>query len=150
MKQFRKEKDKIAIIGMGYVGIPLGLLLARTYKVIGFDIDNKRITNMKKGIPPISEPGIEKLMMDPEIKNNISYTSEPERIKDCVIKIITVGTPYDIQSEYIDYSQINSAMDVLKANINVGDIIILKSTVPPGTTNGVIKYKLESFGFYVP
>ena len=50
MKKFSKEFDKIAVVGMGYVGFPLSLLLAREYKVIGFDVDNNRIGKMKDGV----------------------------------------------------------------------------------------------------
>lgn len=150
MKEFIRTMDKIAVIGMGYVGLPLSLLLARDHKVIGFDVDEARIKKMQDGIPTISEPGIDELMKDQTIQNNIVYSSNPIDIKKAKIKIITVGTPYDIKSDYIDYSQINAAIEILSGNLNKGDIVILKSTVPPGTTNGVIRSKLESFGFQIP
>ena len=150
MKKFSKELDKIAIIGMGYVGFPLSLLFAKNYQVIGFDIDHNRINKMKEGESTISEVGIDDLLSNETIKKNIKFTSNPEDIKVAKIKIITVGTPYDLNSEHIDYSQLSSAIDMLNGRLNIGDIVILKSTVPPGTTNEIVKKKIENFGFDVP
>ena len=150
MKKFSKEFDKIAVVGMGYVGFPLSLLLAREYKVIGFDVDNNRIGKMKDGVSPISEVGIDDLLQNVTIRKNITFTFNPDDIKIAKIKIITVGTPYDLKTDYIDYSQLDSALDILKGRLNTGDIILLKSTVPPGTTNGIVKRKIENFGFNVP
>lgn len=150
MKEKMVENCKIAIIGLGYVGLPLSLLLARYYDVIGFDVDTSRIEKMREGISTISEPGIEELMMDSEIRRNISYTSDPDDLKEANIKIVTVGTPYESKIDYIDYSQIYDALEIISSKINKGDIIILKSTVPPGTTNGLVKNKIESLGFKIP
>ena len=150
MKEFCKDKHKIAIIGMGYVGLPLSLLLARNYSVIGFDVDASRIEKMQEWVPTISEPGVSELMNDTEVKKNISYSSNSDDLKDAKVKIVTVGTPYESKIDYIDYSQINGALEIISGKINRGDIIILKSTVPPGTTNGIVKVKLENLGFRVP
>lgn len=150
MKTFSKELDRIAIVGMGYVGFPLSLLFARNYQVIGFDVDHNRINKMREGESPISEEGIDTLLKDENIKKNITFTFNPDDLKLAKIKIITVGTPYDLNTDYIDYSQLNSALEILHGKLNTGDIVILKSTVPPGTTNGVVKKKIEKFGFTVP
>lgn len=135
---------------MGYVGFPLSLLFAREYKVTGFDVDHERINKMKDGISPISEVGIEELLKNETIRKNITFTFNPDDIKIAKVKIITVGTPYDLTTDYIDYSQLDSALNILKGRLNEGDIIILKSTVPPGTTNGIVKERIEDFGFSVP
>ena len=95
MKEFCKDKHKIAIIGMGYVGLPLSLLLARNYSVIGFDVDASRIEKMQEWVPTISEPGVSELMNDTEVKKNISYSSNSDDLKDAKVKIVTVGTPYE-------------------------------------------------------
>ena len=150
MKEFSKDKDKIAIIGMGYVGLPLSLLLARNYSVIGFDVDASRIEKMQEGTATISEPGVSELMNDTVVEKNITYSSNPDDLKNAKVKIVTVGTPYESKIDYIDYSQINGALEIISGKINRGDIIILKSTVPPGTTNGIVKDKLENLGFQVP
>jgi len=150
MKEFIRDRHKIAIIGIGYVGLPLSLLLARHYRVVGFDVDSSRIEKMREGVTTIAEPGVSELMMDSDVKKNIFYTSNPDDLKDTKVKIVTVGTPYNSMTDYIDYSQIYGALEIISGKINKGDIIILKSTVPPGTTNGVVKNKLESLGFKIP
>jgi len=148
--RFNPEKDKIAVLGQGYVGIPLSLLLAQRYKVIGFDTDKEKIMKLKMGRSPIKEPGVQELLESKKIRGNIEYSSEPSSLKLARIKIITVGTPYDNSKDFIDYTQLESALDLLKNNLSKGDIVILKSTVPPGTTRNYVISKIASFGFKVP
>ena len=83
MRYFSKELDRIAIIGMGYVGFPLSLLLARQYKITGFDVDHERINKMKGGLSPISEVGIDELLKNETIRKNITFTFNPDDIKKC-------------------------------------------------------------------
>ena len=150
MKSFDSSEEKISVIGLGYVGIPLSLLLARKFQVIGFDTDKNKIRKLKNGINPITEPGVEELMSDSGIMNNITLSDNSADLKDSKIKIITVGTPYDPNNDYIDYSQLNGALDLLNGNLNLGDVVVLKSTVPPGTTNTVVRDRIISYGFRVP
>ena len=150
MRSFDSSGEKISVIGLGYVGLPLSLLLARKFRVIGFDTDANKIDKLQKGINPITEPGVDELMSDPVIMNNIELSGNSADLKKSKIKIITVGTPYDPNSDYIDYSQLNGALDLLHGNLNSGDIVILKSTVPPGTTNTVVRDKIMSYGFRIP
>lgn len=150
MKSFDPSCDKISIIGLGYVGLPLSLLLARKFRVIGFDTDISKIEKLRKGINPITEPGVDDLMSNPVVMNHISLSDNSLDLKKSKIKIITVGTPYDPNTDYIDYSQLNEVLDLLNGNLNSGDIVILKSTVPPGTTNTVVRDRIISYGFLVP
>ena len=150
MKTFDPGNDKIAVIGLGYVGLPLSLLLARRFPIIGFDTDLEKVKKLKIGKTPINEPGVDELLSNKEIIRNLEITHESDQLKDARIKIITVGTPYDPGTDYIDYSQLNGALDLLRGNIRNGDIVILKSTVPPGTTNKIVRKKIEDFGFKVP
>lgn len=150
MKSFEPTSEKISVIGLGYVGLPLSLLLARKFKIMGFDTDKNKIRKLQNGINPITEPGVEELMSDSGIMNNINLSDNSADLKDSKIKIITVGTPYDPNNEYIDYSQLNGALDLLHGNLNHGDIVVLKSTVPPGTTNTVVRDRITSYGFHVP
>ena len=150
MKTFNGKMDRIAVIGLGYVGLPLSLLLARKYKVIGFDTDVSKLNKIKKGINPITEPGLDELFSDKDILKNLQITENPEKLKESRVKIITVGTPYEPATNYIDYSQLTGALELLENNINLGDIVILKSTVPPGTTSNLVKKGIENMGFTVP
>ena len=150
MKSFDPLSEKISVIGLGYVGLPLSLLLARKFQIIGFDTDISKIEKLRKGINPITEPGVDELISNSVIMNHINLSDNPADLKESKIKIITVGTPYDPNNDYIDYSQLSSALDLLKGNLNPGDIVVLKSTVPPGTTNNVVRNRIISYGFRVP
>ena len=150
MKFFDSSEEKISVIGLGYVGLPLSLLLARKFQVIGIDTDKNKIRKLQNGINPITEPGVEELMSDSGIMNNIKLSDNSADLKDSKIKIITVGTPYNPNNDYIDYSQLNGALDLLNGNLNPGDVVVLKSTVPPGTTNTVVRDRIISYGFRVP
>ena len=141
---------KIAVIGLGYVGLPLASLLATNFSVVGFDVDHKRINELRNMKIPINEPGIENYFLKAVELKKLLITDSPALIRDANVKIITVGTPYDETRETVDYSQLNSALDRVIPNLEKGDIIILKSTVPPGTTTGVVKSKIETNGLKVP
>lgn len=150
MKAFDLERDRIAVMGLGYVGLPLSLLLARQYRVTGFDTDGEKVRKILRGATPISEPGTEELLANGDIKKKLKVTSDTAELKYARIKIITVGTPYDPVTDYIDYSQLNAALDLLNGRMNDGDIVILKSTVPPGTTNNIVRKRIVDLGFSVP
>lgn len=150
MKTFNFVTDKISVIGLGYVGLPLSLLLAKKFKVIGFDTDADKIEKLRLGINPITEPGVDDLLTDSTVMNHIELSSDSSDLKKSRIKIITVGTPYDPNSDYIDYSQLNSALDLLQGNLKPGDFVVLKSTVPPGTTNTLVRDRIISNGFRIP
>ncbi len=141
---------KIAVIGLGYVGLPLSSLLARNFEVIGFDVDGARITKINNGDMPIKEPGLQEVLSMALKNGNLTVTDNPTLIKETKIKIITVGTPYDEASDYVNYFQLENSLNVILPNINRGDVIMLKSTVPPGTTMGLVKDRVESAGFKVP
>ena len=83
---------KISIIGLGYVGLPLAVAFAKKYKVIGFDINNKRIEELRNNYDRTLEVSEEELK---EVKGNIKYTSNLEDLKEASIHIVTVPTPID-------------------------------------------------------
>ncbi|UHO39167.1 nucleotide sugar dehydrogenase [Chryseobacterium capnotolerans] len=134
MKSYR-----IAVIGQGYVGLPLSLEFARHYPVLGFDINIERINQLNKGYDITLEADSEKL--NEELKNyikaegSIGYkaTNELHEISDCNIFIITVPTPID-KFNAPDLKPLISASKMLGEIIKVGDIIIYESTVFPGCT----------------
>lgn len=150
MKGFNSDDMRISVIGLGYVGLPLSLLLAKNYKITGFDTDRNKIEKLRSRVSPFSEPGISELMSDSVVADRIEFTFNTSDLKETTIKIITVGTPYNPAADYIDYSQLNGALDLLEGKLKQGDIVVLKSTVPPGTTNSIVRNRIESFGFRVP
>lgn len=150
MKVFDPKNEKIAVIGLGYVGIPLSLLLSRKYRVLGFDTDVRKVENLSKWENPITEPGVDALLSEERIRSNVDFSTDKGELLETKVKIITVGTPYDTATDYIDYSQLSSALELLRGNMKEGDLVVLKSTVPPGTTNGIVRTKIEEYGFMVP
>lgn len=141
---------KIAVIGLGYVGLPLACLLAGNYEVIGFDIDTLKIQKIGGGFTPIKEPLVDDLLTSAIRSERLRITSEASMTKEADVKIITVGTPYDEVTDSVDYSQLEDSLEIIIPNLKRGDVVMLKSTVPPGTTMGIVKQRIESHGLTVP
>ena len=122
-----KEK-KIAVIGLGYVGLPIALELANHFSVIGFDIKPDRVELMKKGIDPSEELDAEAF-----VDKDILFTANPEDLKDAHFYIVAVPTP-------VDEHKVPNLKPVLGASLTVGkylkkgDYVIYESTVYPGCT----------------
>ena len=138
-----ESKDRIAIFGLGYVGLPFTAALANVgFNVIGVDIDNDRIEMLKKGNIPIYEPGLEETLR--KNKNKIEYTTDSAyATRNSNSIFLTVGTPLKANDEP-DYTQVDSCIEIIGKNLRKGRLIILKSTVPIGTTEEYIAPKLES------
>ena len=141
---------KISIIGLGYVGLPLASLLARKFDVLGFEVDEGKVARIRKGISPINEPGLDSVLKEALESGMLTVSHDPSDLLETEVKIITVGTPYDSVKDSIDYSQLESALRLVSPLLKNGDVIMLKSTVPPGTTSGFVKGFLEGDGFKVP
>lgn len=120
---------KIAIIGLGYVGLPLAIAFAEKYPVIGYDINDNRIKELKHQFDNTKE--IEFYQF--ETKESIQFTSLLGEIKDANIFIITVPTPID-QNKQPDLSFLLSASQSVGSILKNGDIVIYESTVYPGCT----------------
>ena len=130
---------KIAIIGLGYVGLPLAIEFSKKYKVIGLDIDHSRIKELKKNNDITLEVTDEAIS---SVKENLNFTSNINDTKDCNIYIVTVPTPIDkfnVPNLQPLISSSNSVGTVIKKN----DIVIYESTVYPGVTEDVCVKELE-------
>jgi UDP-N-acetyl-D-glucosamine/UDP-N-acetyl-D-galactosamine dehydrogenase len=133
------KSKKIAIIGMGYVGLPLATAFAKKFDVVGYDIDKKRIQSLKDGNDITLEVRREQLN---SIKSNIHFTSVVADMEECSIYIVTVPTP-------IDSSNRPDLEPLIKASIAVGtllkkdDLVIYESTVYPGVTRDICVPQLE-------
>ena len=141
---------KISIIGLGYVGLPLSSLLARNYKVVGFDVDSNKVAMICRGEFPIKEPGLTEALSSALKSGKLLITQNVSMIWETNVKIITVGTPYDGISDSVDYSQLKGSLDIIIPFLKKGDVVILKSTVPPGTTMGIVRKRIEKSGLVVP
>jgi UDP-N-acetyl-D-glucosamine/UDP-N-acetyl-D-galactosamine dehydrogenase len=128
----------IAIVGLGYVGLPLAVEFGHKRAVIGFDINKTRIKELKNGIDTTLET------TDQELKDaiHLSYTTMLSDIKDCKIFIITVPTPID-KNKKPDLSYLQMSSGAIGSLLKEGDIVIYESTVYPGATEEVCVPILE-------
>ncbi len=122
------NKEKILVVGLGYVGLPLAVLLGKKFNVIGFDINIQRIEELKKGIDRTREVSKEELQ-----SADIEFTNDPEKISEAKVIIITVPTPID-EHNIPDLRPIKSATKTVGRFLQKGSIIVYESTVYPGVT----------------
>ncbi|MGF7059992.1 nucleotide sugar dehydrogenase [Brassicibacter mesophilus] len=131
------KDEKISVIGLGYVGIPLLISFAKKTQVIGFDIDNSRIEKYKNGIDVTKEVG------DQAIKETTAYfTSDENMLKEAKFHIVAVPTP--IKSDNIpDLDCLEKACRILSRNLTKDSIVVFESTVYPGVTEDICVSILE-------
>ncbi|WP_075590629.1 nucleotide sugar dehydrogenase [Labilibacter marinus] len=130
------EKTKIAIVGLGYVGLPLAVEFAKKYRTIGLDIDSNRVSELQKGNDSTLEISSEELesVIDNKTNNNyLKLTSDRNFISDCNVFIVTVPTPTD-KNHHPDLSPLIKASETVGLNLEKGDLVIYESTVYPGVT----------------
>ncbi|AHF15083.1 nucleotide sugar dehydrogenase [Niabella soli] len=127
-QQLINKETKLAVIGLGYVGLPIALAFARKIQVIGFDINPERIDLMKQGIDPSNE-------LDAAAFENadIVFTNEPETLKHARFFIVAVPTPVDA-FHVPDLSFLLSASATVGRALKKGDYVVFESTVYPGCT----------------
>ncbi|MDR1527916.1 MAG: nucleotide sugar dehydrogenase [Dysgonamonadaceae bacterium] len=122
---------RIAVIGLGYVGLPLARLFATKYPVWGFDINKKRVDELKTGYDHTLEvPGD---LLQPVVGKSLQFTDNPEDIRNCNYYIVTVPTPAD-RNNRPDLTPLKKASETIGRIISKGDIVIYESTVYPGAT----------------
>ncbi|MBC8298517.1 MAG: nucleotide sugar dehydrogenase [Pelagibacterales bacterium] len=126
-------KNKIAVIGLGYVGLPLATEFAKQYKVVGFDIDKSRIKELKEGKDKTGEIDLVAFSKVLKAKNGLQLTANPKDIADSNIYIITVPTPIS-NNKQPDLSHLLSATKMVAKALKRGDMVIYESTVYPGCT----------------
>jgi UDP-N-acetyl-D-glucosamine/UDP-N-acetyl-D-galactosamine dehydrogenase len=147
--------DKIAIIGLGYVGLPLAAEFGKKITVVGFDINKTRIEELKKGIDRTLEVEKDEL----QLSKGLSYSSDLNDLKDCKVFIITVPTPVD-EFKKPDLTPLQSASKTVGSVLKKGDIVIYESTVYPGCTEEIcvpvlekhsgLKFNVDFFCGYSP
>ena len=132
------ENSKIAIIGLGYVGLPLAIEFGKKYKVLGFDINQARIEELKSGKDRTNEADLEGLQVAMNLafeadEVGLTFSSNLEELKSNNVYIVTVPTPID-QFKAPDLTPLLKASEMLGKILNKGDIVIYESTVYPGCT----------------
>ena len=124
------EKEyKIAIIGLGYVGLPLALAFAKHYKVVGYDVNAERVGQLNKGVDA-------NLDVEVEVNSNLIFSNNENDFKKSNIYIITVPTPVD-KDNVPDLTSLKSASELVANSLQKGDIVIYESTVYPGVTEDI-------------
>lgn len=129
---------KIGIIGLGYVGLPLAVAFGEKHEVVGFDINSKRIAELKQGVDFTREVSKEELAES----THLSFADNVEGIRDCQVYIVTVPTPID-EFKSPDLTPLVKASETVGKVLEKGDIVIYESTVYPGATEEVCVPILE-------
>ncbi len=133
--------EKVSIIGLGYVGLPLVCLIAsKGYEVVGVDLDKKKIEKIKNGFSPVEDVSSEEIKL---VKDNVS--SSFDDVRDSDIVIIAVPTPIN-ESKLPDLSYVKGASEAVLPYLKKGQIVVLESTVNPGVCEEVVLPVLESTG----
>jgi UDP-N-acetyl-D-glucosamine/UDP-N-acetyl-D-galactosamine dehydrogenase len=127
-KELVDRKEKLAVIGLGYVGLPIALEFARKISVIGFDINEKRIDMMKQGIDPSNE-------LDKEAFKgcDITFTNSLDVLREAKFFIVAVPTPVD-EHNVPDLIPVQKASETIGKVVKKGDYVVFESTVYPGCT----------------
>lgn len=123
------HNTKIAIIGLGYVGLPLAVEFGKKYDTIGFDINATRLKQLKQGKDETLEVSDEELIQ----AERLSYTSDPEEIRECNVYIVTVPTPINAHRQP-DLTPLLKASETIGTVLSKGDVVVYESTVYPGAT----------------
>jgi UDP-N-acetyl-D-galactosamine dehydrogenase len=139
---------KIAVIGLGYVGLPLAIEFAKQYEVLGFDIDSERIKELKAGSDHTHEADIEALQQVVESRQQgeragLSFSDNPVMLAQCNVYIVTVPTPLN-RFKAPDLGQLLHASEMIGRVLKKGDLVIYESTVYPGCTEEDCVPVLES------
>ena len=133
------NNKKISIIGLGYVGLPLAIAFAEKFEVVGYDINESRIQNLKRNNDQTLE--VESKLLE-SVRKNINYTSDMQDMSDSNIYIITVPTPID-EANRPDLEPLIQSSLKIGSLLKKGDIVIYESTVYPGVTRDVCVPRLE-------
>ncbi|NLM44205.1 MAG: nucleotide sugar dehydrogenase [Clostridiales bacterium] len=130
-KKIVNKEEKISVIGLGYVGLPLAVAFAKKVSVIGFDINCNKIQFYKLGIDPTNEVGNEALK-----QTTVEFTSDENKLKEAKFHIIAVPTPINLDKTP-NLAPVESASSIVGRNLTKGSIVVYESTVYPGVTEDI-------------
>ncbi|MCW8891108.1 MAG: nucleotide sugar dehydrogenase, partial [Sedimenticola sp.] len=121
--------DKIAVVGLGYVGLPLAVAFGKKRSTIGYDLDERKLNNYRNGFDPSGEVEPEGLVEATELE----YTSDPARLAEASIIVVAVPTPID-HARKPDLSPVVGACKAVAKHMSPGTTVVFESTVYPGCT----------------
>jgi UDP-N-acetyl-D-galactosamine dehydrogenase len=137
MAQKKERARKIAVVGLGYVGLPIAVAFGKQQRVIGFDINKAKIAELQKGIDHTGE------VSDEDLKaTDVQYTSQPSELKAADFIIVAVPTPIN-DALQPDLTALRKSSELIGANLSPGSIVVFESTVYPGATEEVCQPILE-------
>ncbi|MBQ9605721.1 MAG: nucleotide sugar dehydrogenase, partial [Lachnospiraceae bacterium] len=130
-EEIKNKNEKLAVVGLGYVGMPIAVEFAKKADVIGFDTNSAKIELYDSGIDPTNEVG------NDAIKNTtVFFTSDENKLKEAKFFIVAVPTPVNTDHTP-DLSPVEGASEVVGRNLQKGSIVVFESTVYPGVTEDV-------------
>lgn len=131
------KQEHIIVVGLGYVGLPLAVLLAKKYKVVGFDINEKRVNELNGNYDATNE------ITDKELLGStLEFTTDPKVISDSKLIIVTVPTPVD-DFKTPDLTPVRKATETVAKHLRAGSVVVYESTVYPGVTEEICVPILE-------
>jgi UDP-N-acetyl-D-glucosamine/UDP-N-acetyl-D-galactosamine dehydrogenase len=149
------KNTSIAIIGLGYVGLPLAVEFGKKYPTLGFDINHRRVAELREGVDVTLEADAEELAAAERLR----YTTDIDDLRSATVYIVTVPTPVDSHHRP-DLSPLKSASETLGKVIKAGDVVVYESTVYPGATEEFcvpliekesgLKFNVDFFAGYSP
>ncbi|HIJ98622.1 TPA: nucleotide sugar dehydrogenase, partial [archaeon] len=143
MAKKAKSKEKVCVVGLGFIGLPLAVSLANSgAEVVGYDLRREIVDRVNKGQSHVFEPGLEETLRKVLKNGNFRATQLASEMQKYKFVIITVGTPTD-SNGYPILDQVESAAKTIGENLRKGQVVILKSTVPPLTTEEFVAPLLE-------
>ncbi len=131
------QQEKISIIGLGYVGMPIAVAFANKARVIGFDLNKEKIGLYQSGIDPTNEVGDGAIA-----QTTVEFTTDETRLREARFHIVAVPTPVNLDHTP-DLSPVKSASRILGRNLTIGSIVVYESTVYPGVTEEICVPILE-------
>lgn len=153
-EHFASKAETICVIGLGYVGLPLAVLFAKKFKVVGLDVNEGRVRELREGFDRTRELTTEQLR-----ENTVSFTTDPQVIADSRLIVVTVPTPID-KHKNPDLTPLIKASEAIGRYIKPGTTVVYESTVYPGCTEedclpiiertSGLRWKTEFFAGYSP
>lgn len=145
-KAIRSKEAKIVMIGLGYVGLPVACLFARAgFRVVGIRRSSEKVALINQGVCPIKgkEPGLAELLAEEISSGRLRASTDYAECRDAQVVLIAVETPVDKVTRKPKYEALQSALEDLGCNLQPGTLVVVESTIAPGTMDKVVKPTLE-------
>ena len=130
-------EEKLSLVGLGYVGMPIAVAYAKKIKVVGYDFNAQKVELYKKGIDPTREVGNDAIK-----ETTVEFTADPEKLRECKFHVVAVPTPVN-DDHTPDLSPVEGASHTLGKYLTKGSIVVYESTVYPGVTEDICVPILE-------